>query len=123
MDEISLWNLIPRPVRIACEPYRTAAAVCWRVAVAMASKRDAYAVTRATKDDRSFIEIAALDAVAWRDAGGNYRMDEDHSDGGECPARLVPWSDRAWSVIITISSSRAPSHSRRSAAPVGDPPA
>lgn len=55
----------------------------------------AYRVVRATKDDRSFMEIAALDKVAWRDAGGNYRHDEDHSDGGEwlnqhrtCNARL-----------------------------------
>ena len=55
----------------------------------------AYRVVRATKDDRSFMEIAALDKVAWRDASGNYRHDEDHSDGGEwlnqhrtCNARL-----------------------------------
>jgi hypothetical protein len=52
----------------------------------MVGRRDAYAVTRATKDDRSFIEIAALDKVAWRDGGGNYRHDEDHSDGGAQPA-------------------------------------
>ena len=39
-----------------------------------------YVVERATKDDRSFIEIAELDKVAWRHPT-DYRQDEDHSDG------------------------------------------
>eukprot|EP01050_Picozoa_sp_SAG11_P022711 SAG11_NODE_4364_length_1931_cov_20.771288_3_plen_61_part_00 len=34
---------------------------------------DGYEITRATATDRSFIEIAALDKVAW--------LPEDHSDG------------------------------------------
>lgn len=59
------------------------------VAAAAGRMAKPYRVVRATKDDRSFIEIAALDKVAWRDASGNYRHDEDHSDGGECgSARL-----------------------------------
>ena len=43
-----------------------------------------YTIERATKDDRSFIEIAALDKVAW--------LPEDHSDG-EHAWRL--WTEHA----------------------------
>ena len=60
--------------------------------------KSAYHVVRATADDRSFIEIAALDKVAWRDAGGNYRHDEDHSDGGESRALRLPSSYSARSL-------------------------
>ena len=48
-----------------------------------------YTIERATKDDRSFIEIAALDKVAW--------LPEDHSDG-EHAWRLCE-SYHAWRTI------------------------
>ena len=86
-----------RPARVQWAAARTGCAVvegaCGArgccVAAAAGRMAKPYRVVRATKDDRSFIEIAALDNVALRDAGGNYRHDEDHSDGGECgSARL-----------------------------------
>ena len=67
----------------------------------------AYEIVRATKDDRSFIEITALDKVAWRDAGGNYRHDEDHSDG-EHAWRL--WTEHAvvFNALLTEGDDQNP---------------
>ena len=52
-----------------------------------------YVVERATKDDRSFIEIAELDKVAWRHPT-DYRQDEDHSDGEVRFTRPAPQRPR-----------------------------